>query len=113
MSKYTTTRWYIGAWIVAVIAMIVIGVGARSVPAGSSPPPTLMIMSFVMIAASLVMFVMWIGALVKLVQLSAWGWFVGVLILQLIGLGIIGMVAYAIAGPEERTVVAIRPSTPV
>jgi hypothetical protein len=112
MSKHTTTRWYIGAWIVAVIAMIVIVIGARST-AGSTPPPTLMIMSFVMIASSLVMLVMWIGAVVRLVQLSAWGWFVGVLILQLIGLGIIGMVAYAIAGPDERTVVAIRPSTPV
>ena len=113
MSKHTTTRWYIGAWMVAVIAMIVIVIGARSVPAGSTPPPTLMILSFVMIASSLVMLVMWIGAVVRLAQLSAWGWFVGVLILQLIGLGIIGMVAYAIAGPDERTVVAIRPSTPV
>ena len=59
------------------------------------------------------MLVMWIGALVKLAHLSAWGWFVGVLILHLIGLGIIGMVAYAIAGPEDDTIVVTRPTTPV
>src|ERR1700682_1104222 len=101
MSKHTTTRWYIGAWIVAVIAVIVIGIGARSIPAGSAPPPTLMIMSFVIIASSLVMLLMWIGAVVRLAQLSAWGWLVGMLILQLIGLGVIGMVGDAIAGPAE------------
>jgi hypothetical protein len=111
MSKHTTTQWYFGAWIVAVVCMILVGVGARSVHAGSSP--ALMITSFVLFASSLVMFVMWIGALVKLAQLSAWGWLVGVLILHLIGLGIIGMVAYAVAGPEDSMVVAIRPSTPV
>ena len=113
MSKHTTTRWYIGAWMVAVIAMIVIVIGGRSIPAGSTPPPTLTIMSFVMIASSLVMLVMWIGAVVRLAQLSAWGWFVGVLVLHLLGLGIIGMGAYAIAGPEDEDLVAIRPSTPV
>jgi hypothetical protein len=93
--------------------MILIFVGARSVPAGSPAPPALMITSFVLFASSLVMFVVWIGALVKLAQLSAWGWLAGVLILHLIGLGIVGMVAYAVAGPEDSTVVAIRPSTPV
>jgi cytochrome c biogenesis protein CcdA len=113
MSKHVTTQWYIGAWLVAVIAMILIGIGARSVQAGSAPAPALMIMGFVIMASSLVMLVMWIGALLKLAQLGAWGWFVGVLILHLVGLGIIGMVAYAISGPEDRSVVAIRPPTPV
>jgi len=55
--------------------------------------------------------VMWIGALVKLGQLRAWGWFAGVLISQLLFLGIIGMLAYALAGPEGSTDVVMRPTT--
>jgi hypothetical protein len=47
------------------------------------------------------MLVMWIGALIRLGQLHSWGWFAAVLILQLIGLGIAGMVAYAAAGPRD------------
>ena len=57
------------------------------------------------------MFVMWIGALIKLAQQHAWGWFVAVLILQLIFLGIIGMAAYAIAGPQDTDEVVTRPTT--
>ncbi|TME08810.1 MAG: hypothetical protein E6I69_04700 [Chloroflexi bacterium] len=54
---------------------------------------------------SIVMLVMWIGALIRLGQLGRWGWFAGVLVLQLIALGIIGMIAYAAAGPEDAGVV--------
>jgi hypothetical protein len=59
------------------------------------------------------MFVMWIVALLRLAHATAWGWFVGVLVLHLIGLGIVGMVAYAIVGPEDDTIVVTRPATPV
>jgi hypothetical protein len=48
-----------------------------------------------------VMAVLWIGALVRLGRQHDWGWFAAVLILQLVGLGIIGMGAYAIAGPID------------
>ena len=82
MSKRITTRWYIGAWVLAVL-----------------------------VACGIVMFVMWIGALVRLAQQHAWGWFIGVLVLQLIFLGIVGMAAYAIAGPEDTAEVVIRPTT--
>jgi hypothetical protein len=58
---------------------------------------------------TIVMLVMWIGALVKLGQLHRWGWFVFMLVLQLLYLGIIPMVAYAAAGPEEAGAVT-RPS---
>jgi hypothetical protein len=63
--------------------------------------------------SAVVMLVMWIGALFRLGQQHAWGWFIGVLVLHLVGLGIIGMVAYAISGPEDTDAVVIRPSTPV
>ena len=110
MSKRITTRWYIGAWLVTVLAGIAMGLMARGAPAGS-PPPGVTVLSLVLIACGIVMLVMWIGALIKLAQQQAWGWFVGVLVLQLIFLGIIGMVAYAIAGPGDTEEVVIRPTT--
>jgi len=73
----------------------------------------LMIAYLVLIATGIVMLVMWIGALIRLGQQHAWGWFVGVLVLHLIGLGIIGMVAYAVAGPPDTDRVVTRPTTPV
>ena len=110
MSKRITTRWYIGAWVVAVLVGIATGIVARGAPAGS-PPPGVAILSLALVVCGIVMFVMWIGALIKLAQQQAWGWFVGVLVLQLIFLGIIGMVAYAIAGPDDTEEVVIRPTT--
>jgi hypothetical protein len=53
--------------------------------------------------------VTWIGALIKLATQHVWNWFAAVLVLQLFFLGIIGMLAYAIAGPEDTEVV-IRPT---
>jgi len=108
MSKRITTRWYIGAWIVAVLAGIV-GIMARNGP-GTSPPPSVAIAYFVAAACGIVMLVMWIGALVKVAQQHAWGWFIALLVLQLIFLGIIGMVAYAIAGPDDGLEVVTRPT---
>ena len=110
MSKRITTRWYIGAWLVTVLAGIAMGLMARGAPAGS-PPPGVTVLSLFLIACGIVMLVMWIGALIKLAEQQAWGWFVGVLVLQLIFLGIIGMVAYAIAGPDDTEEVVIRPTT--
>jgi hypothetical protein len=109
MSKSITTRWYIGAWVVAVLAGIVAGVVERGAPAGSTPTAAI-IASLVVVACGIVMFVMWIGALIRLAQQRAWGWFIAVMVLQLIFLGIIGMVAYAIAGPDDTTAVVMRPT---
>jgi len=110
MSKRITTRWYIGAWVVWVIAFI--ATIAMSRGQQGSPPPGVIVASIVAGIAGLVMLVMWIGALVRLGQQHSWGWFVGVLVLHLIGLGIIGMVAYAISGPpDEGSAVVMRPTT--
>ena len=109
MSKRITTRWYIGAWVVGAIAFVATIVLARQNP-GTSPPPSVVVASLVAGVAGLVLLVMWIGALVKLGQQHSWGWFVAVLILQLIGLGIIGMVAYAAGGPQDEGHVALRPT---
>ncbi len=111
MSKRLTTRWYIGAWIVAVLAGVVAGVMARGAQ-GGSPPAALTVFYLVALAAGLVMFVMWIGALIKLGQQHAWGWFAFVLLVYVLTLGILGIVAmvvYALAGPDDTQVV-MRPT---
>jgi len=113
MSKRITTRWYIGSWIVYILAVIAFFVIGHNSQGSSSPPPALFIPYAVMAVTGVVMLVMWIGALVKLGQQHAWGWFAGVLVLHLVGLGIIGMVAYAVSGPEDSAYVAVRPTTPV
>ena len=112
MSKRFTTRWYIGAWVVWVLALIGLGLAMQSGPGSSSPPPPVALLTYLVMAiAGVVMLVMWIGALIKLGQQHAWGWFVAVLVLHLLALGIIGMVAYAIAGPTDTEEVVIRPTT--
>jgi hypothetical protein len=113
MSKRTTTRWYIAAWVVYMLAVIAFFVMARANQGSTTPPSGALITYLLIIATGIVMLVMWIGALIRLGQEQAWGWFVGVLVLHLIGLGIIGMVAYAVAGPPDTDAVVTRPTTPV
>ena len=113
MSKRTTTRWYIAAWVVYILAVVAFFVMARANQGSNTPPPGALITYLLIIATGIVMLVMWIGALIRLGQQQAWGWFVGVLVLHLIGLGIVGMGAYAVAGPRDNEVVVTRPSTPV
>ena len=52
---------------------------------------------FVLIAASIVGAVAWIGALVSSAKAQAWGWFVVVLIFSSLG-----TLIYALAGPPEQ-----------
>jgi hypothetical protein len=113
MSKRTTTRWYTGAWIVSVLVLIAMIMSGRVAPESGSNPSGLLLGYVLLAVLGIVMLVMWIGALIRLGMQRTWGWFMGVLVLHLIGLGIIGMVAYAIAGPEDDTAVVTRPTTPV
>ena len=110
MSKRTSTRWYIGAWLVWVVALTVFFTTAHKTFTASAfdaigTSPTSGIAWLVAGIASIVMLVVWIGTWIRLGQLHSWGWFAVVLILQLVGLGIIGMVLYALAGPDDVFVV--------
>ena len=92
MSKSLTTRWYIGAWVVGAISTIVFFMAAHTTTTSSSvsafgTSPISVIAWIVAGICSIVMLVMWIGALIRLGQLHRWGWFVFMLVLQLIGLG--------------------------
>jgi len=114
VSKRVTTRWYIGAWVVGAISLIVFFMTAQTEPSSTGvstvgPSPISVIAWIVAATCSIVMLVMWIGALVRLGQLNSWGWFVAMLVLQVLGLGIIPMVAYVVAGPDEGGAIT-RPS---
>jgi hypothetical protein len=113
MSKRITTRWYIAAWVIYILAVIAFFVMARANNGASTPPAGALAAYLLIIATGIVMLVMWIGALIRLGQQHAWGWFAAVLVLHLIGLGIIGMVAYAVRGPADTEMVVTRPTTPV
>ena len=109
MSKGITTRWYIGAWVVWLMGVVAVTLSMRG--STSSSVPTLAMLGYgAMAIAGLVMVLMWLGALFRLGHLRAWTWFGVVAVLHLIGLGIIGMVAYAVAGPDERDEVVYRPT---
>ena len=115
MSKRVTTTGYIVAWVVAVIAGVVFLKGASVHTSATSASafattPASAAAWLILGIASLVMLVLWIGALVALGQEHGWGWFVVVLVLQIVGIGIVGMVAYALAGPERVVESVTRPS---
>jgi hypothetical protein len=52
--------------------------------------------------------VAWIGALLNLSQLESKTWFVVLLLLGIFNLGILGMIAYLIAGPDGTSAAAPR-----
>ena len=110
MTKRTSTRLYFGAfavWLIAFAMFMAMAVVNRS---SSSPPPSAMVALAVMAVAGIVMLVGWIATLIRLAQLAAWGWFAAVLVSHLVGLGIVGMIAYAVAGPSEGVTTTARPS---
>ena len=111
MSKQTTTHGYIVAWVIYVIAWVALIMtmhNSASQGAGS-PPPMALVFYLVLLACAITMLVFWLGALIRLGQMRAWGWFVAVLVLHLVGLGIAGMLAYRLAGPDESMAVVMRP----
>ena len=62
--------------------------------------PVSAIAALLVLIASVVMFVTWLGALIRLGQLHSWGWFVAVFALSMVG-----MLAYAVAGPPDEMIV--------
>jgi hypothetical protein len=113
VSKGTTTRGYIIAWVIYVVAWValIMAMNNSASQGASSPPPIALVFYLVLLACAIAMLVYLVSALIRLAQIKAWGWFLAVLVLHLVGLGIAGMVAYAIAGPEDSGTVVIRPPT--
>jgi len=97
VSKRVLTAGYIVSWVIAAAVAAEVFIHAAA-----SATTVVSWVAIVIGIASLVMLVTWIGALVKTGGQAAWGWFVALLVLQLVGLGILAMIAYATAGPPDR-----------
>lgn len=116
ISKRVSVAGYIAAWVIAGVAVAVFFSGgsvrydASSASAVATTQPAA-VASVALVIATLVMLMAWIAALLALARQRQWGWFVVVLILQLVGLGIFAMIAYAISGPPRRPILTVtRPS---
>ena len=109
MTKRTITRCYIGAWVVWIVSVLALILLAREARPEGQPGTATTFVYAAMLGSALLMFVMWVIALVKLARRHATFSFVAILLLQLLGIGIIGMVAYAMSGPEEIADFAVRP----
>lgn len=101
----TSTQWYIGAWIAWVATLFSFSIAYRHVILFTQPwwrDPNLNGLAVVAEMAMIVMFVAWVGALVRLAKLRQWNWFLAVFVTQVLGAGIAGMVCYAGSGPDEE-----------
>ena len=104
MSKRTATTWYVGAWFVWIAGVIGFAIAYRHVNTTGAfwfRDPNLVGLGTIVQVAMVVMAGCWIGALIRLAKQHDWGWFLAVLVFQLVGLGIVGMGAYRIAGPID------------
>ena len=103
VGKGTSTTWYVGAWVVWVVSLVAFSLAYRNTDIGPMwyRDPNLTGIATIIQVSMLVMFATWLGTLVHLGRLHKWDWFAGVLITQLLGAGILGMVMYAGLGPED------------
>ena len=119
MSKKNVTRLFLGA-IVAVVAGVVLGIAALSaalasdaidlggsdyidVNGGSGAWTALglvIVGSLAALGGTIAAVVSWIGALLNTWQLEDKMWFGSLLAGGLLGLGVVAMIAYVVAGPD-------------
>ena len=128
MSKKSVTRLFLGA-IVAVVAGVVLGIAALSaalasdaidlggsdyidVNGGSGAWIALGLVTVGSLAAlggTIAAVLSWIGALLNTWQLEDKMWFGSLLAGGLLGLGVVAMIAYVVAGPDGTSQTVARP----
>ncbi len=108
MKHATSAKLFWIATIVLVVGIVLAVVGAgmasgSSSSSGSSTAGGLVALVGVLayVAAAVVYFIGWLGALIRTAKLSRWGWFVCILLL-----GWFAMLAYVFAGPKDAAVPA-------
>ena len=131
MSKKNITRLFVGA-IVAVVAGVVLGIAALSaalasdaidlgggnyidVNGGSGAWTALglvIVGSLVALGGTIAAVVSWIGALLNTWQLEDKLWFGSLLAGGLLGLGVVAMIAYVVAGPDGTKQSVAPPAIP-
>ncbi len=90
-------------------AMVGFWVAYRNVDTIAQPwfeNPNLTGIASIVQCSIVVMFVSWLGALAGLARRRQWRWFAVVLVTQLVGAGIAGIVTYAGSGPLDEGDVA-------
>jgi len=101
MTRASTAKLYIGGFVIWLIGVVIV-FGSMAASQGSNQPGAGAAIGYILAAAGgLAMLVGWIFALIRTAQAKRWGWFIALLVLGLIGLQIIVMAAYLIAGPRE------------
>lgn len=112
LSKRTTARWFVRAWLAAVLC----GAIDLFIGRGVTRPSTLIgLLGLVAVASVIVVVAMWVAALVDLAHQGSWTWFLVVLLLFLLSLGALGLIAilmyWLVAPSDEQRIVVVRPST--
>ena len=102
MSKRSITRLFVGA-IVAFAAGVVLVLAAIPAAVASNWAVTVTLAvagSLAMLAGAVAGVVSWVGALFNTLQLEDKAWFVALLALGLLGVGVLAMLAYVVSGPD-------------
>jgi hypothetical protein len=128
MSKKHVTRLFIGA-LVAVVAGVVLGIAALSAALASDAidfggsdyidvnggsgawiaSGLVIVGSLAALGGTIAAVVSWIGALLNTWQLEDKMWFGLLLAGGLLGLGVVAMIAYVVAGPDDTKQTVARP----
>ena len=122
VSKKTVTRLFVGAAVAlgvgfvlgvaalwAALASDAIDIGGSHVvdvnggPGAWTALALLIVGSLVILGGTIAAIVSWLGALLNTWQLEDKMWFGALLALGLLGLGVVAMIAYVVAGPDGTT----------
>jgi hypothetical protein len=82
--------------------------GVESTPFGWSMVALAVLGVVTMLGAMIAQFVAWIGAVINTARLADKTWFLVLLILGLVSFGLIAMVVYLIAGPDDPVPVSVQ-----
>jgi hypothetical protein len=129
MSKQKVTRLFVaaavafGAGIVLAVAALWVGLASDAVDFGGdyvidvnggsgawTALALVVIGSLAMLGGAVVAVVSWLGALINTWQLEDKLWFSALLGLGLLGVGVVAMIAYVVAGPDGTEVSAAPPA---
>jgi hypothetical protein len=128
MAKATVTRLFIGSLIAALAGAVLLIVAVSVALANDvfvfqgsevvDVRPTGLALGMLglgiagaltIIGAAIGGLISWIGALLNTSQLESKAWFLGLLLLGIFNLGFLAMIAYLVAGPDGRPIVARNP----
>jgi hypothetical protein len=103
VGKASAARYYLPAWMVWVIALMAYVVALEHQAGNPFHMQDLNIMGLTLIieVLAVTMILIWVSVLVRLRRLHAWGWFVAVFVLHLVGLGVLAIGAYSMLGPAD------------